>query len=836
MRFIILLVTMLFAVFSFAQTGLKGSIKSTSGEELPFSTIYIKGTTNGTTSNGSADYFLRTPAGRHTIVVQHVGYTVEEREVVLSENQVININFVLAEQALQLKTVTIVAGDEDPAHRVIREAIKKRKFYENEVKAFKTDAYLKGLQRLDKRPDKILGMKITIDTGIVYLSESVSEFSFERPDKVNEKMISSKVSGNEQGFSFNQASDFNINIYEKNFDLDISEREFVSPISSQAFVFYDFEWLGAFQENGKLINKIKLLPKRDSDPVFDGVVYIIEDSWKFHSVDLLVVKSRGIDFADSLKINQVFAPVVNDIWMPISQKFSFQFGAFGFKGSGYFIGVYSNYEVEPNYELYKEEGLFEETFEEQEATLDLFQKEDFTAEVLLVEEGSNERDSMYWQNIRPMPLTEIEVQDYVVKDSIRLVKESKPYKDSIDNVTNKISVGNILMSGYTHSNTDKERYWALPSIQSTIQFNTVEGVVSEFQPTIWFQNDRRTKYWIRPSLRYGFSSETFYSKFEASYRMLDDRFTRFYLAGGKYVSQFNEAEAISPFINSYTTLLNGQNYMKLFEKSFGYARFQQELKNGLLLNARLEYAVRDTLSNTKTDYYWAATKDVEFTSNQPYNEELNGGTDGQIGTGFARTKALTASVNFRIRFNQKYATRPDRKFIYSSKYPELHITYKRGFADVNYDFVSLRVEDDISLGLTGRSTYSFETGSFLSSKDLTFVDFKHFAGNQTNLSQVDKRYKFELLPFYMFSTGGTYLEGHFEHHFNEFIFNKLPLVRKLDLQAVASANYLTTKTIGNYFELGAGIEHIFKFMRVDYWWAVRNGSSFANGFRIGVGF
>ncbi|MEQ9402839.1 MAG: DUF5686 and carboxypeptidase regulatory-like domain-containing protein [Cyclobacteriaceae bacterium] len=833
MRYLITGTLFLFSILTSAQTGVKGSIKSHTGEELPFSTIYIKGTTNGTTANGSANYFLRTPPGKHVIVVQHVGFMVEEREVTLVNNQVIEINFELQEQALQLKTVTIVAGDEDPAYRIIREAIKKRKFYKDEVRAFKTDAYLKGLQRLDKKPDKILGMKITIDTGIVYLSESVSKFSYERPDKINERMISSKVSGNEQGFSWNQASDFNINMYEKNLDLDISERAFVSPVSAQAFIFYDYEWLGAFEENGNLINKIRLLPKRATDPVFDGIIYIVEDSWKFHTVDLLVVKSRGINFADSLKINQVFAPVEHDIWMPISQKFSFQFKAFGFAGSGYFVGVYSNYEIEPNYELFREEALYEETFgEKQEA--DLFQEEDFTAEILLVEKGSNERDSAYWQNIRPMPLTEIEMRDYVFKDSVRIVKESEPYKDSVDRERNKLTVGNVLLTGYTHFNSVEEKYWSLPSIQSTLQFNTVEGLVTEFQPTLWYQQKQQTMYWLRPSLRYGFSSEKFYSKIDASYRMLDDKFTRFYAGGGKYVSQFDETEVISPFINSYVTLVSGRNYMKLFEKSFAYARFQQELRNGLLMNTRLEYAVRDTLSNT-SDYSWASDDKVEFTSNTPFNEELSLGAEAP-GTNFEKTRALTASVTFRIRFNQKYATRPDRKLIYSSKYPELFVTYKRGFADVNYDFLSLRVQDNINLGLTGRSTYMIEAGSFLTKNDLTFVDFKHFTANQTNLSQVDKQYKFELLPYYLFSTSGSYLEGHFEHHFNEFIFNKIPLVKKLNLQAVASFNYLTTETVGNYVELGAGIEHIFQFMRVDYFWGFRDAILVSNGFRIGVGF
>ncbi|MEM7296809.1 MAG: DUF5686 family protein, partial [Bacteroidota bacterium] len=660
---------------------------------------------------------------------------------------------------------------------------------------------------------------------------------FEQPDRVSERMISSKVSGDEQGFSFNQASDFNINPYEKNIDLDM-EREYVSPISSQSFLFYEYEWLGFFEENGKLINKIKVIPKRSTDPVFEGVVYIVEDEWRFHTIDLLVTKARGLEFIDSLKINQVFAPTEHDIWMPLSQKFSFVFGAFGFKGSGYYIGVYSNYEVEPNYELYQKYGYYEEKFADKNQT-DLFKKGDFGPEVLLVEEGSNERDTTYWKNIRPMPLTLIEVEDYQVKDSIRLVKESVPYKDSVDTERNKLTVGNIFLSGYTHFNSIDENYWAIPPVISIFQFNTVEGFVPEIRPTIWFQKDERTKYWIRPAVRYGFSNRRFNAKIDGSYRLLDNKFTRFYLGGGRYVSQFDERESITPFINSFVTLLNGENYMKIFEKSFVYGRFQQELKNGIFFMGNLEYASRDTLSNT-TDFTWAKDENVNFTSNQPFNEEVPANGDGISQTGFESHQALIATARVRFRIKQKYATRPDRKFIYSSKYPEITLTYKKAFktlgADLSFDFVEVTVTDEMKLGLVGTSNYAVAVGGFLNSNELTFVDFKHFSGNQTSLSQVGKTMKFELLPFYQFSTTNRYFEAHFEHHFNEFIFNKLPLIKKLNLQAVASANYLNSKTIGNYIEIGAVIEHIFKFMRVDYYWAFRDGNSFANGFRIGVGF
>lgn len=818
-----------------AQVGVKGQTRSISGEILPFSTVYVKGTTNGTTSNSEGEFLLKLPYGTHVIVAQHVGYERAEVRLSITENQQsIQHDFELREQALQLKEVVVTAGDEDPAYRVIREAMKRRAFHEEEVQAFKCQAYLKGLQRLDKRPDKILGVKMTIDTGIVYLSESVSEFAFERPNHVSERMISSKVSGDEQGFSFNQASDFNINVYQKNLYLDgLSERAFVSPISSGAFLFYDYKWLGMFEENGSIINKIKLLPKRGTDPVFDGIIYITEDSWRLHTIDLMLVKSRGIEFADSIRINQVYAPSDFDIWMPLSQNFEFKFKAFGFKGSGYFVGVYSDYEVEPNYEAYKKEGLYEEKFGKKESQ-DLFEKEDFTPETLLVEQGSNERDTTYWNNIRPVPLTAIEIIDYHVKDSMRLIKESVPYKDSVDAEQNKLTLGNVFLSGYTHGNSIKETYWSLPPLISILQYNTVEGFVTEIQPTIWKQENERTKYAISPAVRYGFSNEKFNAKLDGTYRFLDEKFTELHMGGGRYVAQFDESVAIPPFINSYVTLVKGRNFQKIFQKSFGYFKFQQEVKNGVLLNAKLAYASRDTLTNT-SDFTWASDDQVQFTSNQPYNTELN-----ETGTGFATHQALILETTFRLRFKQTYATRPDRRVIYPSKYPEVFITYKKGIktlgSDVNFDFVRVRVKDDMKVGLVGTSNYDVAAGVFLNDESLTFVDFAHFSANQTALSQVGRESKFELLPFYQFSTTKPYFEAHYEHHFNEFIFNKIPLVKKLNLQAVASANYLTTETIGRYVEIGAGIEHIFKFMRLDYYWAFRNNDFFGRGLRVGIGF
>ena len=63
----------------------------------------------------------------------------------------------------------------------------------------------------------------------------------------------------------------------------------VSPISSNAFGYYRFKLEGTFYDkNGKLINKIKVIPKRKNDRVFKGYIYIVEDDWALYGVDVSV--------------------------------------------------------------------------------------------------------------------------------------------------------------------------------------------------------------------------------------------------------------------------------------------------------------------------------------------------------------------------------------------------------------------------------------------------------------------------------------------------------------------------------------------------------------------
>lgn len=859
---LILLLQLLFPVLVCAGT-LHGVITDENGQGLPFASIYISETASGTGSNEHGKYQLQLKPGTYTIIFKFIGYRANQQTVTIVEGKQ-ELNVQLIPETLNLKEVTVRASDEDPAYGIIRNAIRLRKYHLNEALAWSARVYMKSVARMDKVPGKVLGVRVVdVDTGIVYLSESVSELHFKRPNKVREKVISSRVSGRKQSFSFNQASEMNISFYENLLKVEgLSERGFVSPLASNAMFYYRYQYLGAFEENSRTISKIKVIPRRKNDPAFEGNIYIVEGSWRIHSTDLRLTKNAGIDYVDFIRVQQVHASVHELVWLPVSQKFTFEAGGLGFKGRGYVTGAYSNYKVQP---AYKKPPVLEEVEPEPEPEptivaqtprktpkpiIKVTEPEEikpeeqqpihdeklFSREVLVVDKDANTRDSAYWAEIRPVPLTQEEVLDYQKKDSLEVIRESKVYQDSLDRIRNKPTIGNFFIRGYTYRNSYEkvslnfDPLFSITGGTSIVQYNTVEGMVADVRVAYNKRFDDRRNYTIEPAVRYGFSNEKLNAKLRLAYTYNAIKRSSVSLDGGRYVEQINNLNPISPFVNTLYTLFRERNYMKLYQRDFILAGYRSELVNGLFANIGLEYAHRMPLENT-TNYSFRESADKGFSSNVPVNAELQDAS-------FTAHEAFTASFNFTIQPGQTYISRPDRKINLGSEYPTIGIGYRTGIkalgGDVKYGTAAMRISDDISFGLFGSSTYSIQGGTFWGKEGMRLMDYKHFNGNRTIFAGVYNG--FQLLDYYRYSTNNNYLEGHFEHHFNGFIFNKIPLFRKLKWQEVVSLNYLNTKESRNYLELGLGIEHIFKVIRVDFVTSFQEGQKARAGIMVGLGF
>ncbi len=889
MRFIYrlgLLTTLLcwLSALPFAQAGtIKGRVSGTNNEALAFANVAVRGTANSTGSNDQGQYQLKLPAGQYQLVFQYVGYRPRTEAVrVPAGDSTIVLNVALAPESYNLTEVTVRGSDRDPAYAIIQQAQQWRSYHLREVATFQSRLYIKSLIRLSETPSKVFGLfKVGPDVkpGILYLSESLSDIRFTQPNIIKERMISSRVSGDSRGISFNRAQG-GLSFYENVLKPGFSERGFVSPIANNSFLFYQYELVGSTQQGGELVHKIKVIPRRRTDPVFSGFIYIVDGSWRIHSIDVRLTKDAQLDYVDDLHIEQLFAPApgVPHVWTLQSQKLSVNFSAFGFKGSGYATAVFSNYnhvvatypappevkkapataaptatappaappEVAPvtTKELTRQikrqkpdlSGLNRQVRRQvKQAQRDSMRHDPFakmkTGEVLLVEKGVNERDSSYWSQIRPVPLTEEEKIDYHKKDSSEVIRNSRPYQDSLDRKRNEFTPTKMLLSGYTHRNSFRQRSFSVQPIFNELQYNTVEGYVLNAQATYSQRTDDRRFVTLTPTLRYGFQNEQLQPSLTLNWQLDPVKLRQVGLVAGRTIENFDRNSQLTPFSNSVYSLLANRNYAKLYRRDGAEISYFWEPVNGLTVRGAVSYFDRHELENTST-YLWRDVPGVAFTSNKPEAEEM------QEGTGFGRSKATTLTLSVSYRPGTQFITRPDGKFNLGTKYPTFTGQIRQGLGilgtNVRYTLLQGSVRQTIQLGLLGTSSYEAVIGGFVGSEsNLTFLDFRHFSGNRTifagNFSQ------FQLLDYFQFSTRHSYFEGHFNHHFNGFVFNKIPLLKDLKWQEVVSLNYLQTSQSGPYLELGAGIEHVFKIGRIDFFTALRSGEHMRSGVRIGIG-
>lgn len=795
------------------QLTISGKITDENNRAIPFASVYIKNTTKGASANSEGEYNLQLRSGTYDVQYKAVGYKQESRRLELTANQTVNVS--LKTELYQLNDVTIRSGAEDPAYVIIRNAIKKRKSHLNEVKAFTADVYIKGMQKLLDAPKKFLGFDVQKATreagldsnrrGIVYLSESQSKYSFMRPDKVHEELISSKVSGSNRAFSYNRASDLQVNFYENFQDWgSLSNRPVISPIADNALFYYKYQWMGITVENGETINKIKVAARRGYDACFAGYIYILEDSWRIYGLDLYITKKQNINFVDTLRVNEQFFPVDKNAWMPSSVKFDFTGGLFGFRIGGYFISVYKDYDLNPT-----------------------FNKKDFN-EVLKITRGVNKKDSIFWANERPIPLTDEEKTDYKKKEILAKKRESKPYLDSLDKVNNKFRFDKLLTDGYRHGNRYAHEYYNFDALVSSIGFNTVEGFTLNYGASYSKRVDTLDNRYLvlGAKVRYGFSNHLFNGSLNAVIPV--GKFT-LGLTGGSDVVDLNNTVPILPFVNTLYSLFERQNYEKLYQKQFAAASLSTRIAGGLKASAVVEFANRKWLPNSSS-FSFFKPDNREYTSNNPYLP----GIDNPL---FPENQSFKIGARATYDFSNKYETYPNGRRYLPSKYPTIGISYTKGIhgvlgSDVDYDLLSADIsKSEIPMGMFGRTSFFIGAGKFINNTSLFYPDYKQFAGNQV-LTYKGGINSFLLLNYYTNTTWSKYVEAHIEQNFSGFILNKIPLIRKLKLQEIVDINYLSTPNLKNYTELGIGVQYLN--FRLIYGRSFNSGSNINSALRLGI--
>ncbi|HYC29025.1 MAG TPA: DUF5686 family protein, partial [Chitinophagaceae bacterium] len=380
------------------------------------------------TANNEGKYFLQLDPGNYTIVAQYVGYQRQEKTITVTEANS-TLDFQLGLQDLSLKEVVVKPGAEDPAYEIIRNAIKKRPYYLSQLDRFRCEVYTKGMFKLRDYPKKFMGKDVDFEDGdtskkkILFLSETIASYSVDKPNKSKVEVLSTKVSGQSNGFGLSAPQI--VSFYDNNLQFgDLNPRGFISPIADNALNFYRYKYEGSFYDDGKEVNRIRVIPKRKYEPLFSGYINITEGDWRIHSVKLLLTKQSQMQLLDTLWVEQLYTPYNKDVWVIKTQVIYPAIKILGFDANGNFVNVYSKFEVDPP-----------------------FEKKYFNNTILKVYEGANKKPGDYWDTVRPVPLLPEEVRDYAKKDSLEKVRKDPHYLDSLDRKNNKATFGDILLTG-----------------------------------------------------------------------------------------------------------------------------------------------------------------------------------------------------------------------------------------------------------------------------------------------------------------------------------------------------------------------------------------------------
>ena len=319
--------------------GISGTIFDENGDPLPFASIYIKETGQGAATNLDGYYEISLPPGPYQIFFQYLGY-VTHSENLQVENKLIEIDVHFQIQDFVLSNLTFKAGDENPAYSIMRKTIAKSKYHLLQVDSFNTTVYVKGAGRIIDVPFLLRKRmkKEGIDSSRVFLVESVSELSFKQPNTYHEKVLSVRSSEDEGTPSPME--------YIRNSFYEPKIEEAVSPLNPNAFSYYRFRYIGAFEDKGVSVFKIEVIPKVRGDRVFEGYINIIDNLWALHSLELSTI-FQGFD----IKIQQIYEPVEQNAWMPVFHQFKISGAVFGFKIEFNYVATAKDYSIWLNKEI-----------------------------------------------------------------------------------------------------------------------------------------------------------------------------------------------------------------------------------------------------------------------------------------------------------------------------------------------------------------------------------------------------------------------------------------------------------------------------------------------------
>ena len=777
--------------------------------------VYFKNS-HGVRTDSAGAYFLQSDNPVGYIEFSIVGYK-KLRIPIKQDTGTLEISVALRPMYNELNSVTITKKNKprytnknNPAVELIRHVIDNKSL--NRMEGYNSSSFekyeklqvsLSGLTEKLKKSRFTRKFGFVFDNGDtskiegksvspVYLEETISQNYYQKKPERNKTIIvaQKKVDFGEFIDSRGVSTYLNrlyedVDIYSNN--LSLLTNQFLSPVADMAPTFYMYFIKDTMEVNGEKLIRMYFSPRNPNDLLLRGTLYItLDGKYAIQKLNILVSKYANINFVRELKINQDFEKGDNGRYHVSKSDMIADFGLS--KNGGGFVG-----ERTVSYKNFKTDISFDDTV--------------FAGPRTVTLPDALSKNESYWNSTRHDSLSYSESKVYGNIDSL---KKMPSFKRTLD-------IATLFLAGYKSLNI-----FEVGPVSTFYSFNPVEG--------FRLRAGGRTT----PKL-----SNRFYTEEYVAYGFKDEKWKYFisgtYSINNKTIYDFPLHYVRASFQRD--TKIPGQELQFVQEDNF-LLSFKRGDNNKWLYNDifRLDYVreLNNHFSYTIGAKYWKqapAGKEFVYT-------KLDNGLPQNI-------PAITtgeASLDLRWAPHEQFYQGKLYRIPIINKYPILRLRYIAGIkglfgGEYNYQSINLNIAKRFYLSQLGYTDVSVEGGALFGKVPFPLLTIHR--ANQTYTYQLNS---YNLMNFLEF-VSDRYAAVNVDHYFNGFIFNKIPLLKKLKWREVITGKLLvgglrdennpnktpdqlkfpvtdgTTSTFTlskePYLEVSAGVANIFKLLRVD---------------------
>jgi len=813
---------------------LTGRVVSKAQEPVPYATVYISELQQGIVTNAAGIFELAVSEGRYNLVIACLGYKtarVAWQSVQKTGSELKTIT--LEEAEYQIPAVYVTPRKEDPAYTIMRKAIGMAPYYRNLVQSYTAEVYLKGNINVTKLKGVILlALNKEQRNALKNLSgfyESVNEIRYTAPDSYVQTIKSEKSAAN--------VDLKKLGINEKDIQMGLIDLNIYSdrpnmPLAPGAFQNYSFKLLGDSEIDGQWVAKIQVTPRRKSNDLFTGTLFIVREKWSVQALDLSLSHQYG-----KASAQQSYRFVSGDVLLPVAYNISVEFDGFGVGGNGHTSGSIKYSDVKQNQRIAQDLGEKNAPQQVQELIDKPVLKQSDMRELRKVQEKAvasvreeerkergerpsleivnnykiikdsvkTQNDSAYWSMIRPIPLDRAELKLLEVSDSIQLA----PYTPEGKRSEAKKMIGGVIFSGHTFK---IDSLWRISysGIINPLEgsFNTVDGWVYGQALSIRKEMKNNNYISLRGRASWAFCRQALMWNVLAEQRYWSNRQASWRLEAYSQTNDFAGNMGLG-MVNDWSSLLFKVNPSRFYNGLGVNFNHRMELTHGLVWNLGVKWEERKPLSNT-TDYSWFYKKSRQYSPNVP-NEHIEVFDNPAL---VEANKSAVIRMSLSYTPMQYYRMYEGRKYMRTSKFPTIFMEWNKGIPQVwnsnsDFDFLRIRVSQTRNFGYYNTFEYRAEAGGFINKKELCFADFHHIYSNQSGVSLNRGLNSFQLLPIYAISTNEWYAEAHVRYQTSYLALKYIPIFKNPFIREGLQLSYLLQPNLRNYIELGYSMNNLF---------------------------